>query len=459
MPIRSLSTRLLASVSVVLVLFFGLTIFALDLVFRDLSERTVHNRLETQVMALIAATDETEKGKLEPGQQLAEARFSRPGSGLYGEIRRTDGSLTWRSISTTGTNLSFPIGLKPGERRFGTLQLEDGTDVLALSLGLAWEFDNGRKRNLVFSVAETLEPYYAQLNRFRVQLFGWFGVLLVLLLAALAVLFRQVLKPLRRIEREIEEIEAGSLPELGEGYPRELAGVTSNLNTLLRNERERLTRYRNTLGNLAHSLKTPLAVMRNLLVSAELKNVTAAREFDEQVSRMDDIVGYQLKRAAAAASAGTGLGTAPVDVAEVFQQLRGALLKVHANRDLECRLDVTSGTRYLGDRGDLMEVSGNLLDNAFKWCRNIIQVTVRPLITPNTRREGLLLIIEDDGPGIAADATIHVLERGARLDERVTGQGIGLSVVKEIAEANGGSVTIDKSELGGARIEVKLPAP
>lgn len=459
MPIRSLSTRLLASVSVVLVLFFGLTIFALDLVFRDLSERTVHNRLETQVMALIAATDETEKGKLEPGQQLAEARFSRPGSGLYGEIRRTDGSLTWRSISTTGTNLSFPIGLKPGERRFGTLQLEDGTDVLALSLGLAWEFDNGRKRNLVFSVAETLEPYYAQLNRFRVQLFGWFGVLLVLLLAALAVLFRQVLKPLRRIEREIEEIEAGSLPELGEGYPRELAGVTSNLNTLLRNERERLTRYRNTLGNLAHSLKTPLAVMRNLLVSAELKNVTAAREFDEQVSRMDDIVGYQLKRAAAAASAGTGLGTAPVDVAEVFQQLRGALLKVHANRDLECRLDVTSGTRYLGDRGDLMEVSGNLLDNAFKWCRNIIQVTVRPLITPNTRREGLLLIIEDDGPGIAADATIHVLERGARLDERVTGQGIGLSVVKEIAEANGGSVTIDKSELGGARVEVKLPAP
>jgi len=457
-PIRSLSTRLLASVSVVLVLFFGLTIFALDLVFRDLSERTVHNRLETQVMALIAATDETDKGKLEPGQLLAEPRFNRPGSGLYGEIRRTDGTLTWRSMSTTGTNLSFPIGLRPGERKFGTLQLEDGTDVLALSIGLAWEFDNGRKRNMVFSAAETLEPYYTQLNRFRVQLFSWFGVLLVLLLAALAILFREVLKPLRRIEHEIEAIEAGSLSELGAGYPRELEGVTSNLNTLLRSERERLARYRNTLGNLAHSLKTPLAVMRNLLASAELKSVNAARELDEQVGRMDDSVGYQLKRAAAAASAGTGLGTAPVDVIEVLQQLRAALLKVHASRDLECRLDITSGSKYLGDRGDMMEVSGNLLDNAFKWCRHTIQVTVRPLTTPNTRREGLLLIVEDDGPGIAEEERVHVLERGARLDERVTGQGIGLSVVKEIAQANGGSVSIGTSQLGGARVEVRLPA-
>ena len=131
---------------------------------------------------------------------------------------------------------------------------------------------------------------------------------------------------------------------------------------------------------------------------------------------------------------------------------------MHASRDLECRLDITSGSKYLGDRGDMMEVSGNLLDNAFKWCRHTIQVTVRPLTTPNTRREGLLLIVEDDGPGIAEEERVHVLERGARLDERVTGQGIGLSVVKEIAQANGGSVSIGTSQLGGARVEVRLPA-
>lgn len=243
---RSLSTRLLASVSVLLIVFFGITIVALDLVFRDLSERAIRDRLEVQVLALLSASEEDSSGGLRP-EQLAEARFDHPNSGLYGEILRSDGYPSWRSNSLTGTGLEFPAQVKSGERRFGQVRRGDGLLVLALSMGFDWQFNNGVTRPFVFSVAENLEPYYAQLNRFRVQLFGWFGVLILLLLGAWAVLLRRLLAPLRRVEREIEAIEVGNLTELGGGYPRELLGITTNLNALLRSERERLARYRNTL--------------------------------------------------------------------------------------------------------------------------------------------------------------------------------------------------------------------
>ncbi len=457
MQVRSLSTRLLASVSVLLVVFFGLTIVALDLVFRNISERAILDRLEVQVLALLSVSEESMRGGLEPAPQLAESRYTSPGSGLYGEIRRTDDAATWRSNSMVGTGLDFGPVLAPGQRRFGILPLANGSEVLALSLGIAWEFPKGGSRNFVYSVAENLDPYYAQLNRLRGQMFGWFTGLMLLLLAALAFVFRRVLSPIRRVAREIEDIELGRLAELGSGYPRELVGVTTNMNALLRSERERLARYRNTLGNLAHSLKTPLAVMRNLLGGETLRGVPIAKQLDDQVSRMDDIVRYQLKRAAA--SGGTGLGQAPVDVRETLEALRGALLKVYADRGLDCSLEVEAGCRFIGDQGDLTEIAGNLLDNACKWARRTVKLSAAPLLRPGARHAGLLLTVEDDGPGIAAEDRARVLERGARLDERVSGQGIGLSVVRELAEVSGGSVSIDASSLGGARVAVQLPAP
>lgn len=261
---RSLSTRLLASVSVLLVVFFGITIVALDLVFQDQAERAERDRLHVQLLALISASEEDGNGGLQPApQQLAETRFKNPGSGLYGEIRRSDGRTLWRSVSLTGTQLELSTTkLKSGERRFGQLHQADGSTVLAYSMGIQWEFKNRRTRSFVYSVAENLEPYYANLQRFRGRLFWWFGLLMALLLGALAILLRRLLAPLRQVEHEIEAIETGELTELGSGYPRELLGITTNLNALLRSERERLARYRNTLGNLAHSFKTPLEIGR-----------------------------------------------------------------------------------------------------------------------------------------------------------------------------------------------------
>ncbi len=452
---RSLSARLLASATVLLIVFFGITIAALDIVFRNLSEQTMRDRLEGQLLALITASEEDLDGWLQPAPAKTEERLKNPGSGLYGEILRSDGYPSWRSNSLTGTGLDFKTNLRSGERAYVQLRRADGAPVRALSRAIDWQFEDGVTRTFVFSVAEDLEPYYRSLATFRGRLFGWFAALMLLLLGSFALLLRRVLSPLRRVEREINAIEMGNLSELGTGYPRELLGITANLNALLRSERERLARYRNTLGNLAHSLKTPLAVMRNVLEQPQARALPAAQQLDEQVSRMDDLVKYQLKRAAV--SGGTGLGTAPVNVRENLESLRAALLKVYAERKIECELEVDEGCLFFGDREDLTEIAGNLLDNAFKWARGKVRLRAERLIAAHARRDGLRLIIEDDGPGVPPDQRTHVLARGARLDERVSGQGIGLSVVRELVALNGGSVTIDESSFGGARIEVTLP--
>jgi two-component system sensor histidine kinase PhoQ len=445
---RSLSTRLLVAAGVLLLVFFGVTIAALDVVYRELAESFMRTRLELRVSNLISASDEQPGGVLVPGEMLREPRLANVGSGLYALIQRDAGEVTWFSHSLTDTRLQLYTSVAPGKSETRFMQLPNGSDVQVLSVGLEWEFPNREVHRFVYTVAEDLAPYRAELQSIRERLFMWFAGLMVLLLIALAFIFGWVLKPIRRVEREILDIEAGRAAELSGGYPRELAGITTNMNTLLKNERDRLARYRNTLGNLAHSLKTPLAVLRSSATTPQLQ---------EQVTRMDEIVSYQLKRAAM--SGGTGLGSAPIEVKSVIEALRDALLKVYADKGVAIRCDVDPHARFIGDRGDLMEIAGNLLDNACKFCRKQVSIVAKPLVTPRTRREGLLLIVEDDGAGIAAEQRAHVLKRGARLDERVSGQGIGLSVVQELAELSGGGVEIDASSLGGAKITVRLPAP
>jgi len=237
--------------------------------------------------------------------------------------------------------------------------------------------------------------------------------------------------------------------DIGAGYPRELAGVASNLNALLVGERKRVARYRDTLGNLAHSLKTPLAVMR-----ASLPGQQAAGAVSTEIDRMSGIIEHQLKRAAA--SGGALLGQAPVDVAQVAAELRVALLKVYADKDLSIELAVAAGTQFIGDRGDLTELLGNLLDNACKWCRSRVRLGAA-LVVGAGLRERLSVVVEDDGPGISAQDRARVLERGVRADEKVPGHGLGLSMVHDTVDMYGGWLGIDSSPFGGARFSLRLP--
>ena len=450
----SLNRRLLTSVFLLLMVFFGITIAALDLLFRDLSDRSVRELLDAQVIALVAGSEPDDHGNVVPAGSPAETRLSQPGSGLYAEIRTRDGTTLWRSPSAVGTQIDFGSGVAPGARRYERRVLADGSVVLALSAGLDWEIAPGTRRDFVFSVATSLAAYQEQLQRFRGQLLSWFLALMLLLLLALAMSLRRVLAPVRRIEREIREVESGARAALGTEVPQELGGIVTNLNALLTSEQRRLERYRNTLGNLAHSLKTPLAVMRSAL-SAGGEGAARQGVLDEQIDRMNQIVQHQLKRAAA--SGGSVVWQASVDVEPMLTELRAALSKVYSRKDLLIELAAAPGVQFAGDRGDLFELLGNLLDNACKWCRARVRVSAGRTLDGQGRAR-LLIAVEDDGAGIATADRQWILERGARTDEQVPGQGLGLAMVREIVELYDGRLAISDSALGGARVEVELPS-
>ena len=444
---HSLSRRLLVSVSLPLALFFGVMMLVLDNSFRALSEHSLHELLDAQMVSLVAAADPLPDGGYAPPAAALEARLATPQSGLYAQIRSSDHQ--WLSPSTVGAGSDFGPLLKSGLRtfRYG----EFGHDRVAIeSRAIQFEGPESEAGTFTFSVAVSLSPYEEQLWEFRRELLGWFIGLMLALLVTLAALLRWVLAPLRRMEREIGEVEEGRTEKLGSGYPRELAGVADNLNALLVGERKRVTRYRDTLGNLAHSLKTPLAVMRSSLPQAQ----DAAAPLSTEIDRMNGIIEHQLKRAAA--SGGALLGAAPVDLAQVAAELRLALLKVYARKDLSLELAVAAGTAFIGDRGDLTELLGNLLDNACKWCTG--RVLLGALIEPAAAaRQRLKVTVEDDGPGISQGDRARVLERGVRADEKVPGHGIGLAMVLDTVELYGGALTVDASPLGGARFSVRLP--
>ena len=370
---RSLSTRLLASVSILLIVFFGITIAALDFAFRRVTEQAMRDRLEAQLLALISASEEDSSGGLQPAPEKTEERLKNPGSGLYGEILRSDGYPSWRSNSLTGTGLDFAVQLPSGQRQYRQLQRGDGSPVRALEpqhrVGIRQRRDahfrvqrRGGSR-AVLRAAESLP---------RCSCSAGSALLMLLLLGALAFLLRRLLAPLRRVEREIEEIEAGRMTELGAGYPRELLGITTNLNALLRSERERLARYRNTLGNLAHSFKTPLAVMRNLLSGAQARELPVA-----QAARRAGRAHGRHRQVSAQARRRIGRHRARHRAGRRAQRrsnaLRGALLKVYAERSIDLRAVVADGCLFTGDREDLTEIAGNLLDNAFKWARRRVR--------------------------------------------------------------------------------------
>jgi two-component system sensor histidine kinase PhoQ len=450
----SLSGRLLASVSLLLILFFGVTIAALDTVFRDLSQHSIGELLDAQLIALLGACETDDHGNVQPAGALAEPRLRQPGSGLYAEIRSPQGKLIWRSPSLLGSQVDFGGAVAPGARRLEQRTLDENVRSMVLTASINWEIAPDTNREFIFSVATSLAPYEAQLTRFRSQLLGWFLGLFVLLLGSLALLLRWALAPLRQIESEIAEIEAGSRASLSSAQPRELTGLAVNMNALLKNERRRVERYRNTLGNLAHSLKTPLAVIRSTLAD-EAAIDRRHHIVNQQIDRMNAIVQHQLKRAAA--SGGAVVGQGAVDVAPLLTELRAALNKVYADRDLLIEIVARERVAFIGDRGDLFELLGNLLDNACKWCRSRVRVTIGRSQQAD-RRARLQITVEDDGSGIAQADRERILERGARADEQMDGQGLGLAMVREIVELYDGTLAIDDSPLGGARLTVDLPA-
>lgn len=449
----SLSSRLLISVSVLLLLFFGATIAVLDTAFTEAGEQARRDILDGHLVALLGAAEPNDTTELALPDRLREPRFGQIGSGLYGELRKVDGDVLWRSKSALG--LEIPEGVIPvlGNHLFARESLLDGTPLLTLSLAVEWEFENGNSKSYVFKVAESLDSFNAQIAGFRGQLFGWFAAVAATMLLAFSFLLRGLMKPLRKIETEIGEIEGGERTSLSDRFPTELIGVARNLNLLIDSERARSDRYRYTLDNLAHSLKTPLAAMRALL-SSEKPDEFGTR-FDQQIDRMDEIVRYQLRKPAAPVAEKLVLKS--VHVEKEVTRLIDGLRKVYHDKNPVFEVNVQPDMQFRGDTGDFLELAGNLLDNACKWCDKNVRISIVPSASGRVIASGMVLTVSDDGPGIPQDAADALLQRGMRLDESTPGHGIGLAVVKDIAASYGGQLSIKQSKIGGAEITVSIP--
>jgi two-component system sensor histidine kinase PhoQ len=444
---RALGGRLLIAQCVLLTLFFGATMVALDNAYRRALERGVRERMAVQALALMASAELDEAGRLGLPALLPDPAFNQPASGRYGLVVDASGDTVWRSASMLGLTLPPPPAPPLGERRFREDAMLGGQPAFLLTIAVEWE----EAGIYSFTVAESQAAQEQQVARFRTLLFGWFGLVALAFVALQALLLRHLLRPLRQVAEDVRAIELGRAEQLSGHYPAELDALVAGLNALVHNERARLTRYRNSLGDLAHSLKTPLAVIRRAL---EEGDAPARQPIAEQVQRLDELVEYQLQRAATAG--GTTFGAA-LEVRPQAARIVATLAKVHAARGVAFELAVDPAARFHGDGGDLLELLGNLGDNAAKHARSKVLIGAAPLPAAPGVRPGLRLLVADDGPGFPDQDQDALLRRGVRGDSVVPGHGIGLAIVHDLVTLKGGSLRLGRSELGGAEVVVELP--
>ena len=445
---HSLHSRLLLAASLVLAGFLGATGLALDKAFRVSAEAAMQDRLQSHVYALLAAADEDIDGRMIPADELPEPRFSKPDSGLYAVISNHNGEPQWRSSSLTGRDLGLEEQQKPGERRFSRLA-RSGMQLYAFAFGVAWEDYAGMETLYTFTVAEDTSVFQAEIDSFRSTLWRWLGGMALVLLLAQGFILRWGLRPLRTVTNDLQQIEQGRSDRLDGHYPKELTGLTSSLNSLIEHSKAVQVRYRNSLGDLAHSLKTPLAILQSSEPDGSNDPGDSHELVREQVERMDEIISHQLQRAAV--SGRTTLAK-PVSVGKVVERLVRSLDKVYREKQVTVDLELDPSVTFTGDEADLTEILGNLLENAYKYCNR----AVRASVSTNQHAEGVEIDIEDDGPGIAAEQVDTLLQRGKRMDESIPGQGLGLSMANEIITVYGGHLVFADSPLGGTLLQVRF---
>lgn len=446
---QSIHSRLLIASSLVLTGFLGITGFALDRAFHDSALTATQENLQSRIYALLAAADTDEQGRLLLPEHLPERRLSEPDSGLYAMVLAADAGIFWQSASLAGRSIQDLSHQTPGSRHFHTLK-NAGSQLLVLDYGVAWEDDTGAEQQFTFVVAEDMKPMQTELERFRESLWRWLGGLAIVLLLAQGWILRWGLRPLRGVAVDLHNIRQGATEELKGDYPRELRGLTSSLNELLAHASSVRQRYRNSLDDLAHSLKTPLAFLRSVAEDQHQECTQLRKVASEQIERMDSIVQTQLQRAAVS---GRITLAKPIALEPIVHRLVKSLNKIYQHKKLSIELNIQPGVMFRGDEEDLLEMLGNLLENAFKFASSSIHVSAKQT------QDELVLSIDDDGPGIPPQQMERVVQRGVRTDQavHVPGQGIGLAVVDEIVSLYDGRLEISNGETAGARLLLRFP--
>ena len=441
----SLRRRLLFSAIGLIIVFFGVLGVVLTAAFKDTVLSNSEDALRNQILLLMADI-ELEEGEIVLPSRVAEPRLSQADSSLYAQISRPDAGIVWRSDSLLDAQLPI-IQSGLGEFRFID-QSSHSNARLQMSFGVSWETDQGDVP-FIIHVAELADPYLKRIRRYERALWLWLGALGSALVMLLLAVLAWVLNPLRKVSKQVGEIEQGQRQRFDEDYPREVSQLTQNLNQLLTFEEQRIVRHKEVLGNLAHSLKTPIAVLSGLDYAQ--KNKT---QVDGQLDTMRNIIEYQLQSASAV---GRRRFAKPILIAEQSRKVISSLAKLYKDKQIEIVSDIPNDLLFYGDKGDWMELLGNLLDNACKWAHTKIDLRLSAVSFEGQQssRTGILLIVEDDGPGIDTQVKKTILERGVRLDSQTPGHGLGLHIVKGIVEAYDGEIEIEQLDKG-TRFTVSL---
>lgn len=404
--------------------------------FNKSLQASYQQQLELQTYVLMGAA-EAGGGELWMPPILQEPRFTQPQSGLFGLITDPEGNTLWLSPSALGMDLPALPTADTTEQHHGVLD----NNWFFFTFRVIWQTEDGKETPFIFTTFATPENYLQKLRVYRFNLWAGLGLLAFFLLTAQLLILRWGLSPLGQIAKDLSEIEKGSAETLKGEYPNELASVTNNLNLLLDNERRQRQRYHDTLADLAHSLKTPLAVLRN---HAHEKDDA---ELSEPIERMNQIISHQLSRAS---QQSVHQLLKPVEIHQCLNRIGKALTKVYRDKSPNFAIN-GSEIAFKGDERDVMEVLGNVLDNAFKYGNGTV------LVSTYAHASSISILVEDDGGGISADCREDILSRGTRADSIQPGQGIGLAVVKDILNAYEGTLTITESQFGGAAFTIELP--
>lgn len=435
----SLRRRLQLGLAISILSFSLLFLLIGGYAIRQLGEHYVLSRIEHDAEAVLAAIGTNRHGMLAVRPNRISAVYRQPQSGHYYMVRIGDGAVV---SSRSLWDFRFDLhNLQPGGSRISHIKGPAGQQLLLLTRGF-----HKRGQDMVIAVAEDISNQEADITRYQL----WSGLalfaLLILLLILQQRLVSRIFEHLERVRNEVRSVARGDLARLDESVPSEVLPLVREVNRLLQLLAQRMQRSRHALGNLAHAIKTPLNLLGqelDELAPGEVRSRIA--NHSEQIRRLTE---RELRRSRLSGSASPGQ---QFDASVELPTLIQALQRMHAGKQLDIHCgNLPDGTLPL-DREDMLELLGNLLDNACKWADRVVRVSFG-------QAGGFTVCVEDDGPGVDNALLQQLTERGVRVDEQVAGHGLGLAIVKEIAQLYGGNIEFDRSpSLGGLRVRVGLP--
>jgi signal transduction histidine kinase len=453
----SIAGRLVLSavgLSAVILMVAGLVLSAYH---RRTTEAGFDERLSVYLKALVAdVAGFGESDRTEPGS-LGEPRFELPLSGWYWQIARIDTERdsdrqvrTSKSLFASRLPLTSDLGVRA--RTDGVAEAyAPGPDGRTIRL-MERLIDLGDDGRYLVAVAGDPEEAVREIHQFNLALIGIFAILGLALAATSFAQVRFGLGPLVELRGKVGAIRRGDARRVDGVYPSEIAPLAEELNLLVDANHEIIERARTHVGNLAHALKTPLSVIVN---EADAEDSALAAKVREQAAIMRDQVQYYLDRARAAARA-AAVGSA-TEIEPAVAGLVRTFTKIQQARGIAFVVSVEDGLKFRGEKQDLEEMLGNLIDNAGKWARGTVSIRAERGEDIAPERPSLVLLIDDDGPGLAPERREEAARRGRRIDETVPGSGLGLSIVVDLAQLYGGSFALEDSPMGGLRARLVLP--